>query len=94
MEISPENIRALTISGFAEFFCGNFELCKDANEKVLRLQPSDTYAMKGLGLALHKLGDSAEGIRLLEQAAKLTDYKDQDILNDLEYVKNEISAPA
>jgi len=87
LEIEPENKKALAISGFSEFFCGNFELCKSANTKALKLDPTDTYAMKGLGLALHELGDYAESIKLLEQAAKLTNYENKDILNDLEYVR-------
>jgi radical SAM protein with 4Fe4S-binding SPASM domain len=90
-EIAPKNIRALSIRGYAEFMCGNYSACEDANKKVLALNPNDTYAMKGLGIALHKQGDRARAIELVEQAAKLTNYQDADILNDLEYVKNVVS---
>ncbi|MDR0272127.1 MAG: radical SAM protein [Clostridiales bacterium] len=91
LTIEPENKKALAIKGFAEFMCGNYSLCKDANEKALKLDPNDTYVMKGLGLALHKLGNSADGLALLEQAAELSDY-DADFMNDLTYVRNEISS--
>ena len=80
----------LAIKGFSEFMCGNYVLCEDANRAALALDPNDTYAMKGLGLALHKQGDSISGLAYLEQAAKMTDYADTDILKDLEFVQREM----
>jgi len=90
LSIEPENKKALAIAGFVEFMCGNYTLCESANRKALELDPSDTYAMKGLGLALHKLGDSVRGLEYLEQAAKLTNYTDKDIMNDLAFVWKEL----
>ena len=89
LTIEPENKRALAITGFAEFMCGNYALCENANRKALELDSCDTYAMKGLGLALHKLGNSQKGLEYIEQAAKMTNYADKDILNDLAFVRRE-----
>ena len=91
LTIEPENKTALAVKGFAEFMCGNYALCESANKKALELDPNDTYAMKGLGLALHKLGDSVKGLEYLEQAAKMTDYADADIMNDLNFVRQEMN---
>ena len=85
--------KALAIKGFAEFMCGNYSLCEAANRKALELYPNDTYALKGLGLALHKLGDSEQGLKLIEEAAKLTNYADADIMHDLNYVRQEMKFP-
>jgi len=92
LTLEPENKKALAIKGFAEFMCGNYTLCEDANKKALELDPNDTYAMKGLGLALHKPGNSARGLEYLEQAVKMTNYADADIMNDLNYVLREIES--
>jgi len=82
--------KALAIKGFAEFMCGNYGLCEEANRSALALDPEDAYAMRGLGLALHKQGDSPEGLEFLEQAAKMTNYADTDIMEDLEFARREM----
>jgi len=87
--LQPDEKKALAIKGFSEFMCENYALCESANRAALELDPNDTYAMKGLGLALHKQGDSASGLELLEKAAKMTNYADLDIMNDLEFVRQE-----
>lgn len=86
LALSPENRDALVLRGFAEFMCGNYSLSEEANRKALWLMPDDTYAMKGLGLALHKQGKSDEGLKHLEKAARLTNYADSDIMEDLRTV--------
>lgn len=94
LSIEPKNKEALAINGFVEFMCGNYGRCEEVNRKVLAMEPEDAYATKGLGLALHKQGQSEQGLALLEKAAGLTDYKDQDILHDLEYVKKDMARVA
>ena len=89
--LAPEDKKALAISGFAEFMCGNYARCEDANRKVLVLYPDDTYALKGLGLALHKMGDSVQGLKYIEEAAKLSNYTDADIMHDLHFVLHEMN---
>ncbi|MCL2592286.1 MAG: radical SAM protein [Defluviitaleaceae bacterium] len=91
LAIEPENQEALSLSGFAEFMCGNYIKCEQINRKVLQINPNDVYAIKGLGLALHKQGNSSQGLEFLERAAKLTNYEDSDIMHDLAYVKQEMS---
>lgn len=89
-ELMPEHTEAWKMLGYAEFMCGNYANCRTANEKALELRPEDPYSLKGLGLALHRLGHTPEGIGYLERAARLTDYRDEDILHDLQVVKNEL----
>ena len=91
LTLCPDEKKALAIKGFAEFMCGNYALCETANRTALELDPNDTYAMKGLGLALHKQGDSAQGLEHLEKAAKMTNYADADVMHDLEFVRREMS---
>ena len=90
--LEPENKEALDMQGFAEFMCGNYEKCEEINKKALKIDPDNAYAAKGLGLALHKLGNSNKGLEYLEQAAKMTNYEDDDIMHDLNYVKQEMAA--
>lgn len=90
LALQPDNTDAWNLKGYAEYMCGNYSLCEEANLKALEINPGNTYAMKGLGLSLHKQGHSEQGLRYLEEAAKLTNYSDNDILNDLNVVKNEM----
>ena len=92
LALTPENKKALAIKGFADFMCGNYSLCEAANRKALEIDPNDTYAMKGLGLALHKMGDSEQGLKIIEEAAKITNYADSDIMHDLNYVRQEMKS--
>ncbi len=92
LELQANNPDALKLQGFAEFMCGNYGLSERANRKVLEMFPEDTYAMKGLGLALHKQGKSREGIEFVERAAGITNYSDQDILHDLSVIRNELAS--
>jgi radical SAM protein with 4Fe4S-binding SPASM domain len=89
--IQPDNTEALDIKGFVEYMCGNYLQSEEANRKVLGLNPNNTYAMKGLGVTLHKQGNSKQGLEYLEQAAKLTGYSDKDIMNDLAVVKRDLN---
>ncbi len=91
LELQSGNPDALKLQGFAEFMCGNYDLSERANRKILEIFPEDTYAMKGLGLALHKQGKSQEGIEFVERAARITNYSDKDILHDLSVIRNEFS---
>lgn len=84
------DIELYEFKGFCDYVCGNYAACVNANEKALALGTSP-YALKGLGVAMHKQGFSEAGVKFIEQAATLTLYKDQDIINDLLLVKNEMS---
>jgi radical SAM protein with 4Fe4S-binding SPASM domain len=87
LELDPNNKDILGVLGHAEFMCGNYTLCEEVNRKALELDPGDVYAMKGLGLALYKQGDAMQGEALLEQAARMTNYANSDIIHDLMIVK-------
>lgn len=86
IELNQNNIEAYKQKAFCDYMCGNYEQCKEMNEAALKLNASDTYALKGLGIAYYKLDHAKEGMKFLEQAAILSNYKDEDILNDLRVV--------
>lgn len=90
IQLNPKNIDALKLKGLSEYMCGNFGLSEQANRQALNINIDDYYATQGLGLALKELNKSPESIALLERAAKLTDYKIDDILNDLKFVYSSI----
>lgn len=83
LTLEPEHMEALKAKGFSEYMCGNYELCKEANEKALQLNKNDAYALRGYGIALYKMNDMAKGIECLKTAAELTGYNDRDLMYDL-----------
>ncbi len=89
LEIQPEHSPALLAKGYCDYMCGNYRLCQEANEAALALNAKDPYAMRGLAVALHKLGDSATGIRILQEAVSLNQYQDPDLLHDLTVLRQE-----
>jgi Flp pilus assembly protein TadD len=62
---------------------GNYDLCEAANRKALALNAGDSYAKKGLGLALYRQGKHEEGLNLIRQIVLDSQYKDQDAVDDL-----------
>lgn len=86
IELIPDHLDAYKAKAFCEYMCGNYNLCKETNEKALEINSEDAYALKGLGIALYKLSNVEEGIKHLKRAADLTNYEDEDILNDLRVV--------
>lgn len=91
LEIEPEHLEALRLKGYAEFMCGNYDECVKMNEAVLSREPDDVYATKGLGLAMYRMGKKDEGVRLVEKAAAMTGFKDEDILNDLNVLRKDMA---
>lgn len=83
IEIQPENIDAYNAKGFCEYMCGNYDACKELNEKALQIEEGNVYAMRGYGIAVYKLGNKKEGVQILRKAAELTGWQDQDLINDL-----------
>ncbi len=71
--------------------CGNYDECVKMNEAVLSREPDDVYATKGLGLAMYRMGKKDEGVRLVEKAAAMTGFKDEDILNDLNVLRKDMA---
>lgn len=70
LEVEPENIEYLALSGFIHFFLGAYDKSKMANEQILEKDENHFYANKGLGLSLHRLGFSLRGITYIEKAIK------------------------
>ncbi|MDU9047436.1 MAG: tetratricopeptide repeat protein [Candidatus Electrothrix sp. Rat3] len=68
LQEDSERIDVLSLLGFTHFFMNNYEEAKEANERILAQEPENSYANKGLGLSLHKMGQTEKGIRFLQKA--------------------------
>lgn len=86
LAIDSSNIDVLQLYGYVSFALNNLEECRKANQQVLNLDANNVYANKGLGLALHRLGDSTSGIRYLQKAVALAKEGDTDPHHDLAVV--------
>jgi tetratricopeptide (TPR) repeat protein len=80
--------------GYSEFMCGNYESCLEANEKALNINSMDTYAMGGRALALYRLGQTDEGLRVMQEAVSLSGGQDPNLLQDLRYMTSDMAAKA
>ena len=89
LALSPEDEDALALMGFVSFSLGNFENAKAANERILKKSPNDAYALKGMGVTLHRLERSADGIDYLKKAISHSDASNMDAFYDLSVVLNE-----
>ena len=87
-ENSP-NQEALNLYGLTSFMLGNYLEAKAANEKVLKMNPRDAYAHKGLGLSLSRLGQVDEGIEWLKKAITLADESFMEPYYDLAVILTE-----
>ena len=66
--------------------CGNYESCLEANNKALEMDGNNTYAMGGQALALFRLGQKDEGIRIMRKAVEMTGGRDMNLIQDLRYM--------
>jgi radical SAM protein with 4Fe4S-binding SPASM domain len=85
----PDDVESLKLNGFIQFHLNNWNACRETNTQVLKFDPFDVYANKGLGLALHRLGRSNEGIAYLHKAISLAAEDDLDPIHDLAVVYRE-----
>jgi radical SAM protein with 4Fe4S-binding SPASM domain len=83
LAVAPEHEEALLLQGYASFMTGNFAQCRAVNEKALDLDPGNAYARKGLGMALHRLGETDNGLDHLRRAAASARPEDMDAYHDL-----------
>lgn len=90
LRIDPQNPDILAYYGYVSYQLGNFETAKDANRAILDNDPDNVYALKGMGLTLHKLQESQEGINHLIRATQLATSKDIDSFYDLSIVYHEL----
>lgn len=88
LELDENNFKAYQLKGYVEFQCGNYNLSEKANKKALDIMPDDPYSLKGLGLSLHRQGESQSGLEYIRKAAEITNFKDSDIMSDLRIVEN------
>jgi len=79
----PDHQEALLFHGFVSFSLNNLDRCRDVNQRVLSTDPDNVYALKGLGLALHRMGDSGTGLGHLKAAAERSSPADMDAFHDL-----------
>lgn len=89
-ELDPQDPAVLELDGYVNFNLGNFSSAQKANEKILKNYPDNVYALKGLGLSLHKLGKSQEGIGYLKKAGQKSKSENMDAYYDLAIVYNDL----
>lgn len=65
---SPKDKEINSLNGFVNFFLGNYKIARDSNETILKDYATDWYALKGLGLCMHKMGESDAGIASIKKA--------------------------
>ena len=69
--LSPNSVEVINLLGLVNYKLENFKICKNYNEAVLKIEPENAYAHKGMGLVLAKLGDIEQGISMLKKAIEL-----------------------
>lgn len=86
IEKGSQNEGILNLYGYTNFMLENYEESKNANKKLLSINPNDAYANKALGLCLAKLGETNKGIDYLKKAIEFTDENFLDPYYDLAVV--------
>jgi tetratricopeptide (TPR) repeat protein len=86
LQLKPAKAEAWRMKGFADFQNGDHALSEVANAQALSLDPSDSYATKGIGLAVFHQRKMDERIKLVEKAAQMGD---ADAAKELEALKYE-----
>lgn len=82
LELEPEHKRALIAKAYAEYMCGNYETCKNDNEKAMKLDSNDAEALRGYAIALFRMGDVQAGIENMRKAVSLSGCR-KEMLDDL-----------
>lgn len=83
IEMGNKDIKLLEFYGYVSFMLGNYVDAKEANEAVLKIDPENAYANKGMGLSLGRLGEIDKGIEFLRKAIQLSDENFTDPYYDL-----------
>ncbi|MBF0442862.1 MAG: SPASM domain-containing protein, partial [Oligoflexales bacterium] len=86
LERYPQEAELLELIGYVYFQMQKYELCRKANETVLRRYKDRCYALKGLGLALWKLGYPDEAVARLKRAVEVAPAGYDDPQHDLNIV--------
>jgi radical SAM protein with 4Fe4S-binding SPASM domain len=83
LSIEPDNLTALTLSGYVWFKLGDFDKSLKTNRKAVAMNPKDAYIQKGLGVSLAKCGHVEQGIEALRKSISLTSSDFMDPYYDL-----------
>ncbi len=81
-ELEPDNEKALVVKAYAEYMCGNYEICKEDNAKALEMNAGNADALSGYAIALYNLGDKQGGIDHMKRAVVLSGGR-RDLQEDL-----------
>jgi radical SAM protein with 4Fe4S-binding SPASM domain len=94
ISLDPKNLEAYKLKGYAEFMCGNYEQSEKDNRAAIALSADDGYVWKGLALAIYKLKTQPlkDVMDMLDKANKLSDYKDLDLIQDINLIRQEYLA--
>ena len=90
LNLKEDDVELLCLYGYVNFMLRNYRQAIWANQKVLRIDPDNAYANKGMGLTLYKLGNVEKGIKLLKKAIELSDEHFMDPYFDLAVVYCEL----
>ncbi|MCM1172298.1 MAG: radical SAM protein [Clostridium sp.] len=82
IELEPNHEKALVLKAYAEYMCGNYEICKEDNERALEINASNADALSGYAIALYNLGDKQGGIDNMKRAVVLSGGR-RDLQEDL-----------
>lgn len=93
LELQPEHKKAWLAKAYAEYMCGNYELCKNDNAEALKLDAHDPDALGGYAIALFRLGDIQNGIEKMKEAAALPNCR-KDMLADLAAMQSAVKNAA
>lgn len=86
----PKDDEILALIGYVNFFIGNYSRAKEVNEEILKQKPTHAYGNKGLGLTLHRMGQSQKGIEYIKKAIEFAPNDFLDPYYDLATVYEEI----
>ncbi|WP_068473543.1 radical SAM/SPASM domain-containing protein [Saccharicrinis aurantiacus] len=86
---NPDDTKLNSLNGFVNFFLGNYNIARNSNEVILKNNATDWYALKGLGLCMHKMGESEAGITNIKKAIQYAPKNELDPLYDLAVVYKE-----
>ncbi|MBW1650145.1 MAG: radical SAM protein [Deltaproteobacteria bacterium] len=83
LEISPSDVNILNMLGYVYFQFKDYKRCMETNKKALKISHNNPYSLKGLGLALAKLGKTKEGVETLKKSIEFAEKDFMDPYHDL-----------
>lgn len=68
LEKKPNHLQSHDLMGYVQYFLNSPKIAITHCDRALELKPGHTYALKGKGLCLAKLGKTEEGIVFLHKS--------------------------